>query len=136
MIERLIRYVCWEPNPIVQIIYFVCAFGGFYIYVTEAFAKLPNSRASAIHIYIGSFMMILCYASYFAACWVEPGNLTQDSKREDILAAIKRFKYDGVMFEKKTKCKTCKFDKPARSKHCSCCNMCVQKMDHHCVWIN
>mmetsp|Transcript_4958 Transcript_4958/g.6591 ORF Transcript_4958/g.6591 Transcript_4958/m.6591 type:complete len:81 (-) Transcript_4958:638-880(-) len=80
--------------------------------------------------------MVLCYASYFAACWVDPGVLTEDSKREDIIGAIKRFKYDGVMFEKKQKCRTCNFDKPARSKHCSCCNVCVQKMDHHCVWIN
>ena len=33
-IERLSRYVCYEPNPLVQILYFVCAGGGFYVYVT------------------------------------------------------------------------------------------------------
>jgi len=109
----------------VQIVYFACAFGGFYVFVTEGFSLLPNPRVSDIHIYTGSLLMVVCYASYFAACWVDPGSLTQDTNRDEVLAGIKRFKYDGVMFEKKVKCKTCKFDKPARSKHCSCCNMCV-----------
>ncbi|KXN73135.1 zf-DHHC-domain-containing protein [Conidiobolus coronatus NRRL 28638] len=33
-------------------------------------------------------------------------------------------------------CKTCHFDKPDRSHHCSICGKCVLKMDHHCPWLN
>lgn len=32
-------------------------------------------------------------------------------------------------------CTKCEYVKPLRSHHCSICNECVLKMDHHCVLI-
>lgn len=32
-------------------------------------------------------------------------------------------------------CRTCQVWKPDRCHHCSACNCCVLKMDHHCPWI-
>lgn len=135
-VERFAHWVCWEPNPLVQIIYFICAGGGFFIYVKDGFPHVPNAYLSNTHKYVGTTIMFMCYYSYYLACTTDPGRLTKDTDKKKIKAAQKRYKYDDVMFLKKSQCRTCQFDKPARSKHCGMCNACIEKFDHHCIWIN
>lgn len=77
-VERVAKYVCYEPNPIVQVLYFICAFGGFYVYVTEGFPHIPNARIAGWHLYSSTCIMVACYASYFMACWVDPGKVTKN----------------------------------------------------------
>ncbi|NXE06467.1 ZDHC4 palmitoyltransferase, partial [Lophotis ruficrista] len=62
----------------------------------------------------------------------DPGIITKSNHAS--LAKI--YAYDGALFQKGIVCPTCNMEKPARSKHCSCCGVCVHRFDHHCVWVN
>uniref|UniRef100_A0A3Q1ITZ1 Palmitoyltransferase n=1 Tax=Anabas testudineus TaxID=64144 RepID=A0A3Q1ITZ1_ANATE len=35
-----------------------------------------------------------------------------------------------------SKCAVCKIMRPPRAGHCRTCGSCVQRLDHHCIWIN
>lgn len=56
----------------------------------------------------------------------------QDSTRDDLY----KLAVEGKLPSTLRFCKKCIEPKPSRAHHCSVCNACVLRMDHHCPWIH
>lgn len=113
---------------------------------------LSREASVAIPI-IGVLLLILTCINYFICAFMDPGYLPRSTPSEtikleqennitvDLSGAYyptpknKTFNVKNCDYESKF-CTTCKFYRPPRAVHCSTCNMCVERFDHHCPFVS
>jgi len=85
------------------------------------------------------YIIIIIYL--LISAFVDPGiirrfNILNDNKNKDYVNTRKEAKIFHLGYIMNYKyCPSCGIIRPNRSTHCSDCNNCVERLDHHCPWI-
>ncbi|ESW19089.1 hypothetical protein PHAVU_006G096000 [Phaseolus vulgaris] len=124
-------YCCDRPNPLLQIIYIVIVGVTYYFIAISCFAYIPGYYLGGIHRYTSLLAVAIGILLFLLTSFTDPGTVNT----ENVSQYISAYPYDNIIYSEK-ECSTCKIPKPARSKHCSICDRCVARFDHHCGWMN
>ncbi|XP_041019864.1 probable protein S-acyltransferase 17 [Juglans microcarpa x Juglans regia] len=124
-------FCCDRPNPILQIIYLAIIGGTYYYIANTSFEYIPGYYLSGVHRYTSLLAVGVGVLLFLLTSFSDPGTV----KADNVSKYISAYPYDGIIYSEK-ECSTCKIPKPARSKHCSVCDRCVARFDHHCGWMN
>ncbi|XP_027350757.1 probable protein S-acyltransferase 17 isoform X1 [Abrus precatorius] len=124
-------YCCDRPNPLLQIIYIVIIGVTYYFIAKSCFVYIPGYYLSGIHRYTSFLAVAVGILLFLLTSFSDPGTVNANNVSQYLSA----YPYDNIIYAEK-ECSTCKIPKPARSKHCSICDRCVARFDHHCGWMN
>ncbi|XP_015260122.1 PREDICTED: palmitoyltransferase ZDHHC23-like isoform X1 [Cyprinodon variegatus] len=120
----------------------------YYLFITEI---LPRGDVSPLQTFAVTTGMILTIVSlihtkrgpgFVTASLHEANHQQMDAENEltnsdgCIQSADSEKTRKHPNSTKWTLCPVCKIMRPPRAGHCRTCGLCVQRLDHHCVWIN
>ncbi|MEY3311067.1 MAG: hypothetical protein RL348_395 [Bacteroidota bacterium] len=83
------------------------------------FVVLFQNQFSVLRISLTSHLFLLILFNFYQSCTIDVKYIS--SLCEDLELPV---------------CAVCEERKGFRVHHCSVCNSCIDKMDHHCPWIN
>ncbi|OAP58423.1 hypothetical protein AYL99_07513 [Fonsecaea erecta] len=119
-------YLMNEKHPLILIFFVLLQVAGEFLFIPAAWGRLSTSQIAVLP------PLIVAPLAFLYLSNTTSSNITPENHRSAMLA----YPYDFALFHPGYFCSTCRFPKPARSKHCSICKACIQKQDHHCIWIN
>ncbi|XP_018325325.1 palmitoyltransferase ZDHHC3 isoform X2 [Agrilus planipennis] len=102
-----------------------------FVVMTVILFPSPHQIYSFINMVIFQCCAFLAFASHLRTMFTDPGAVPKGNATKEMIKQM-GFREGQVIY----KCPKCCSIKPERAHHCSVCQRCIRKMDHHCPWVN
>ncbi|KAM3869635.1 palmitoyltransferase ZDHHC23-A [Diretmus argenteus] len=120
----------------------------YYLFITEILPRGGVSRLQVSTVTTGMILTIVCLINtkrgpgfVRVSPSQEPHKDSDHLNGSDCAAASASTRAVASQTEVLTakgssRCPVCNMTRPPRAGHCGTCGSCVQRLDHHCIWIN
>ena len=115
----------------------LCMIVGLYYCYVVGFMMIYSPEVVVVPSIIFHVTLIFLLWSYYATTTTDPGGIPTDFE-QTAQASREYDNYDEQDYKaaKISLCKKCNLRRPPRTHHCSLCERCVLRMDHHCPWMS
>ena len=116
---------------------YICILYADYCFIEHVVVPtLSNSIWGVINGLLFNVFIMLLAVSHFRATTSDPGKVPLPSTTLDFSDMHQAASLLNKDENNWTVCSRCETYRPPRAHHCRVCGRCIQKMDHHCPWIN
>ncbi|KAJ1363870.1 Palmitoyltransferase zdhhc3 [Parelaphostrongylus tenuis] len=87
---------------------------------------------TGVNFLLFELLTVLALLSHVKTMLTDPGSVPKGNATEENIERLQAAEEFKVIY----KCQKCCSIKPDRAHHCSVCDRCIRRMDHHCPWVN
>ncbi|XP_054164596.1 palmitoyltransferase ZDHHC3-like [Oppia nitens] len=102
-----------------------------YVVIQVIIIPETNVIYKTINFIIFQLLAFLALTSHIRTMLTDPGSVPRGTATKEAIEQL-GLSEGQVLY----KCQKCCSIKPERAHHCSVCQRCIRKMDHHCPWVN